>query len=62
MLNFTLNPMVASGVSGNNSKASQFEILGSLSGAMNSWFYHEFVVYSMGSILANIMNYLGKFD
>lgn len=37
-------------------------LLGSLPGAMNSWFLYEFTVYSMGSISANIMNYLGKFD
>ena len=36
--------------------------VGSLPGAMNSWFLYEFTVYSMGSISANIMNYLGKFD
>ena len=35
-------------------------IVGSLWGAMNSWFYHEFMVFSMGSISANIMNYMGK--
>ena len=34
----------------------------SVSGAMNSWFYHDFVVYSMGSISAKIAYYLGKFD
>ena len=34
--------------------------MGSLSGTMNSWFYHEFMVFSMGSISANIMNYMGK--
>ncbi len=35
-------------------------VLGFLSGGMNSWFYHEFTVFSMGSISANIMNYMGK--
>jgi hypothetical protein len=33
-----------------------------MSGAMNSWFYHEFMVYSMGPISAKIAYYLGKFD
>ena len=37
-------------------------LVGSLWGAMNSWFYHEFMVFSMGSFSANIMNYMGKFD
>jgi methyl coenzyme M reductase subunit C-like uncharacterized protein (methanogenesis marker protein 7) len=34
--------------------------VGFLSGGMNSWFYHEFTVFSMGSFSANIMNYMGK--
>ena len=37
-------------------------LVGSLWGAMNSWFYHEFMVFSMGSFSANIMNYMGKYD
>jgi hypothetical protein len=36
--------------------------LGSLWGGMNSWFYHEFTVFSMGSISVKIAYYLGKFD
>jgi hypothetical protein len=32
--------------------------LGSLWGGMNSWFDHEFMVYSMASISANIINNL----
>ncbi len=35
---------------------------GSLWGGMNSRFYHEFMVFSMGSISAKIAYYLGKFD
>jgi hypothetical protein len=34
--------------------------MGFLSGGMNSWFCHEFMVFSMGSISANIMNYMEK--
>ncbi len=41
---------------------SIFIILGSLWVGMNSWFYHEFTVFFMGSISAKIAYYLGKFD
>ncbi len=34
--------------------------LGFLSGGMNSWVCHEFMFFSMGSISANIRNYMGK--
>jgi hypothetical protein len=49
------------GNGGGGKGAGRGMVLGSLSGIMNSWFYHEFTLFSMGSISVNIMKY-GKID
>ncbi len=46
---------------GKNFYFAAYYLMVILWGGMNSWFLYEFLVLSMGSISANIMNNLGNF-